>query len=137
CVQEAADLGAVCGYVNVPFDRKHPKQGIIPIYFELYLHAGPGPAESAILANFGGPGIATSGKRSHAFALFERNLDVHDMLLIDDRGRGLSGALGVNNCLEVQYGMAPWDQALADCAAELGDAASRYGTGDIAQDTDA
>ena len=137
CVQDAADLGAVCGYVNVPFDRKHPGQGTIPIYFELYLHSGTGPAESAILANFGGPGGATSDHRFDAFAIFEQNLDVHDLLLIDDRGRGLSGALGVTNCLEVQQGTAPWDQALAHCAAELGDAASRYGTGDIAQDTEA
>jgi hypothetical protein len=135
CVQEAADLGAVCGYVNVPFDRKHPKQGTIPIYFELYVHSGPGPAESAILVNFGGPGATTTGFRSDDFNLFGRNLDVHDMLLIDDRGRGFSAALGVTNCLEVQHGTAPWDQALADCAAELGKAASWYGTGDVAQDT--
>src|SRR5580765_3910434 len=49
CAQEAADLGAVCGYVKVPLDRTHAIQGIIPIYFELYLHSGPGSAESAIL----------------------------------------------------------------------------------------
>jgi pimeloyl-ACP methyl ester carboxylesterase len=137
CTQEAADFGAVCGYVNVPFDRKHPKQGTIPIYFELYLHHGSGHAESAILASFGGPGVTTSGMRSSAFDLFGQDLDVHDMLLIDDRGRGLSGTLGVTNCPEVQQGTAPWDQALADCAAELGNAAGRYGTGDIAQDTEA
>ena len=65
------------------------------------------------------------------------NLDVHDMLLIDDRGRGLSGALGVTNCQEVQHGTAPLQQALADCAAELGNAASLYGTGDIARDAEA
>ena len=137
CVQDAADLGAVCGYVNVPFNRKHPNQGKIPIYFELYVHSGPGPAQSAILANFGGPGVTTSGFRDGAFAIFEQNLDVHDLLLIDDRGRGLSGALGATNCLEMQQGSAPWNQALADCAAELGDDASRYGTGDIARDTEA
>jgi pimeloyl-ACP methyl ester carboxylesterase len=137
CVQEAADLGAACGYVNVPFDRKHPGQGAVPIYFELYSHSGSGSAESAILVNFGGPGVTTSGIRSDAFGLFGRNLDVHDMLLIDDRGRGFSAALGVSNCLEVQQGTAPWDRALGDCAAELGDAASRYGTGDVAQDTEA
>lgn len=137
CAPEGAALGAVCGYVNVPFDRKHLNHGTIPIYFELYPHSGPGSAESAILANFGGPGVTTSGRRDDLFYLFGQNLDVHDMLLIDDRGRGLSGTLGVTNCLEVQHGTAPWDQALADCAAQLGDAASRYGTGDIAQDTEA
>ncbi len=137
CVPEAADLGAVCGYVRVPFDRMHPNQGTIRIYFELYRHSEPGPAESAILVNFGGPGVATSGLRGLAFDFFGRNLGVHDLLLIDDRGRGLSGALGVTNCLEVQQGTAPWNQALADCATQLGNAASRYGTGDVAQDTEA
>ena len=137
CVPEAADLGAVCGYVRVPFDRMHPKQGTIRIYFELYRHSDSGPAESAILVNFGGPGVTTSGLRGLAFDFFGRNLDVHDMLLIDDRGRGLSEALGVTNCLEVQQGTVPWDQALADCATQLGNAASRYGTGDVARDTEA
>ena len=111
CVPEAADLGAVCGYVRVPFDRMHPKQGTIRIYFELYRHSDSGPAESAILVNFGGPGVTTSGLRGLAFDFFGRNLDVHDMLLIDDRGRGFSEALGVTNCLEVQQGTVPWDQA--------------------------
>ena len=107
--------------MRVPFDRKHPEQGTIPIYFELYLHSGPGPAQSAILLNFGGPGaynerfIAT-----RPLHFFEQNLDVHDMLLIDDRGRGFSRALGATKCLEVQQGTAPWDQALADCATATG-----------------
>jgi pimeloyl-ACP methyl ester carboxylesterase len=137
CVQDAADLGAVCGYVKVPLDRKHPHQGTIRIYFELYLHSGPGSAESAILANFGGPGVTTTGNRYDVLEKFRQNLDVHDLLLIDDRGRGFSGTLGVTNCLEAQHGTAPWDRALADCSTELGTAASRYGTGDIAQDTEA
>jgi pimeloyl-ACP methyl ester carboxylesterase len=137
CAQEAADLGAVCGYVKVPLDRTHAIQGIIPIYFELYLHAGPGSAESAILANFGGPGDTTTGHRSDVLALFGQNLDAHDVLLIDDRGRGFSGTLGVTNCLEAQHGTIPWDQALARCAVELGDTASRYGSGDVARDTEA
>ena len=137
CRPEAADLGAVCGHVRVPFNRKHPELGTIPIYFELYVHSGLGPAQSAILANFGGPGVTTTGLRDLAFGPFGRNLDKHDILLIDDRGRGLSAALGVTNCLEVQQGTAPWDQALADCATQLGNAASRYGSGDVAKDTEA
>ena len=59
---------------------------------------------------------------------------MHDLLLIDDRGRGLSGTI---RCKELQHGTAPFQKAEADCAAQLGDAASRYGTGDIAQDTEA
>ncbi len=131
CQPEA--IGALCGYVPVPLDRKHPKQGTINIYFELYAHSGSGPAESAILFNHGGPGVATTAVRNTALYLFGQNLDVHDLLLVDDRGRGLSGAI---DCEGLQHGTVPWDQAMADCAAQLGNAASRYGTGDIAQDTD-
>jgi pimeloyl-ACP methyl ester carboxylesterase len=118
----------------VPLDRKHPKQGTINIYFELYPHSGSGPAESAILMNLGGPGLTTSGYRNFALSLFEQNLGVHDLLLVDDRGRGLSGLI---DCEQLQHGTAPYDQATANCAAQLGNAANRYGTGDVAQDTEA
>jgi pimeloyl-ACP methyl ester carboxylesterase len=67
-------------------------------------------------------------------ALFGGNLDKHDMLLIDDRGRGFSDAI---DCEELQHGTTPFAQAEADCAAQLGGAASWYGTGDVAMDTDA
>ena len=134
CPPEAQTLGAVCGYVKVPLDREHPGRAKIQIYFELYSHSNPDPAESAILANPGGPGPATTFYRGLALSIFEQNLNVHDLLLIDDRGRGLSTTI---ECEELQHGTAPFDQAEADCAAQLGAVASRFGTGDIAQDTDA
>jgi hypothetical protein len=37
----------------------------------------------------------------------------------------------------MQNGTVSFDQGVADCAAQLGTAASHYGTGDIAEDTDA
>ena len=134
CPPEADALGAVCGYVPVPLDRNHPNQGTIKIYFELYTHSGSGLAESAILYNNGGPGLTTTGLRNKALYLVGQNLDVHDLLLIDDRGRGYSAAI---DCAELQHATVPWDPAMADCAAQLGKAASRYGTGDVAQDTEA
>jgi pimeloyl-ACP methyl ester carboxylesterase len=124
----------MCGKLPVPLDRQHPQGRKIKIYFELYLHTNSGPAESAILANPGGPGASTTGLRAIALALFGGNLDQHDLLLIDDRGRGLSAPI---DCEDLQHGTAPFAQAEADCAAQLGDTASRYGTGDVAMDTDA
>jgi pimeloyl-ACP methyl ester carboxylesterase len=135
CSTDAQSAGAsLCGYVNVPLNRELPSQGTIPIYFELYLHSASGPAQSAILGNFGGPGVTTTGLRGYFLYIFGPNLDVHDLLLIDDRGRGLSGTI---DCQNLQYGYAAFDPALAECAAQLGNADSRYGTGDIAMDTDA
>jgi pimeloyl-ACP methyl ester carboxylesterase len=72
--------------------------------------------------------------RGNALSLFAQNLDMHDVLLIDDRGRGGSGAI---DCQELQHGTASFEDAEADCAAQLGSNDSRYGTGDVAMDTDA
>jgi pimeloyl-ACP methyl ester carboxylesterase len=124
----------MCATLPVPFDRRHPEMKKIDIYFELYLHTNPGPAESAIIGNPGGPGLGTTQLRVPALILFASNLDVHGLLLIDDRGRGLSATI---DCEKLQHGTAPYAQAEADCAAQLGDAGSRYGTGDVAMDTDA
>jgi len=139
CPPDAQALGAaMCGNVFVPLDREksHPVPGTIPIYFELYTHSAPGPAESAILVNFGGPGGTTTGDggRDLATFVFGPNLDVHDLLLIDDRGRGLSGTI---ICPDLQFGNTTYVQGLVECAAQLGPTVSKYGTGDIADDTDA
>jgi len=134
CPPEAQDLGAMCGTLPVPLDRRHPNGQKIDIYFELYLHTNPGPAESAIIGNAGGPGLGTTQLRSGALPLFASNLDVHDLMLIDDRGRGLSATI---DCEELQHGTARFARAEADCATQLGDADSSYGTGDVAIDTDA
>src|ERR1039457_6591968 len=135
CSADAQAAGAsMCGYVNVPLDRQYPKKGTINIYFEQYLNSSGATSVSVILGNFGGPGATTIGYRNSFLAIFGSNLDVHDLLLVDDRGRGLSTTI---NCPDLQNGTAPFDQGVAECAAQLGSAASRYGTGDIAEDTEA
>jgi pimeloyl-ACP methyl ester carboxylesterase len=140
CPPDAVALSpaAFCGYLPVPLERKHPKEEKINIYFEVYPHTNAGPAESALVPNWGGPGSATSGYRGLWFSIFAPNLDAHDLLLIDDRGRGLSDALGVTVCQDLQHGTAPtFDQAVAQCAIQLGDDTSQFGTGDIALDVEA
>jgi pimeloyl-ACP methyl ester carboxylesterase len=124
---------SVCGYVQVPLDRKHPQGTKIGIYFEQYLHSNPGPAVSAIMANLGGPGIGTAAnyRDYFQFRLFAANMDAHDLLLVDDRGRGMSETI---DCPELQHGGTDFATAQKDCAAQLGAAASRFGTGDIAED---
>lgn len=134
CPSPAQALGAMCGDLPVPLDRQDPDGPKINIYFEQYLHSNAGPAESAMLFNAGGPGLSTTGFRAYFLTYFAQNLDVHDILLIDDRGRGLSAAI---DCPELQHATAPFPDGEADCAAQLGPADSWYGTGDIAMDTDA
>lgn len=136
CPPDATSAGArTCGYVQVPLHRTHPDGKTINIYFEIYSHSNPGPAESAILANAGGPALTTTGLRGLWLSLFAANLDAHDLLLVDDRGRGMSGLL---DCEEFQHGTGPsLDQEVADCAAQIGDDDSSYGTGDVALDVEA
>jgi len=66
--------------------------------------------------------------------LYGSDLDVHDLLLIDDRGRGLSTTV---DCEDLQHGTSTFSKAESNCAAQLGASASWYGTGDIAQDVEA
>lgn len=138
CPVEAIGLDPAvsCGYLPAPMHREQPeKTEKIKIYFEVYPHTNAGQAESAILVNGGGPGPTTTGFRASWLSMFVPNMDTHDLLLVDDRGRGFSGAI---DCKPVQHNLGPtWDNEVADCAAQLGDDNSAYGTGDIAQDTDA
>src|SRR5262249_45332204 len=52
-------LTETCGNLPVPLDRRYPEGAKSDIYFELYLHSNPGPVESAIFVNPGGPGLTT------------------------------------------------------------------------------
>jgi pimeloyl-ACP methyl ester carboxylesterase len=133
--REKSLYGEVCGTVSVPLDREHPKNGSIDVYFELFPHMRYGPPVSAIVWNTGGPGAATTEPidTSVILSLVGQNLDVHDLLLIDDRGEGLSGTI---DCMPLQRGIDPWNEGLTDCAAQLGGGASRYGSGDVAKDID-
>jgi pimeloyl-ACP methyl ester carboxylesterase len=139
----ALDPAVFCGYLPVPLDRRHPNGAKISIYFEDYLHTDPGPAESAILFNSGGPGAGTTYLRGGWIGIFQGNLDKHDLLLIDDRGRGLSGTIncpGLQSIADLQLinanNVAEWDPATGECAEQLGGAASHYASGDIAYDVD-
>ena len=135
CPPEATGLGpaVTCGYLPVPLFET-PSSPMIKIYFEVYLHTSPGPAVSAIFGNPGGPGLTTTGLRNLILSLYGVTLDVHDLVLFDDRGRGNSAVI---NCSDLQHGTAPFDKAVAECAAQLAAGVSAYGTGAIADDAEA
>lgn len=128
---DCPEANSICGYLPVPLDRKHPDGAKLNIYFELYFHSNAGPAESTIMANLGGPGFGTTANRDSFQYLFGANMDKHDLLLVDDRGRGQSAPI---DCAELQHGGALFAVAEQDCSNQLGLAASRYASGDIAED---
>jgi pimeloyl-ACP methyl ester carboxylesterase len=120
----------VCGSIEVPLDRSHPQAGTLPIFFALIGHSEAGPARGTILASAGGPGISTTWDGLFPF-LFEPLLDHRDLLLVDLRGTGRSGAI---DCEEAQHGIGEEEDAVRACGAQLGAAASRYGSADRADD---
>jgi pimeloyl-ACP methyl ester carboxylesterase len=132
CPPEAQ--GATCGHIDAPFDRADPSGGTIPIAFELYPHTDPGPAESAILVNFGGPGGGTTPLRGVPQFWFGPALAHHDLLLVDDRGRGSSAPI---DCPDLQHGNGPLIEITALCAAQLAPHAADYSSAEIAADNDA
>src|SRR6188472_3002714 len=91
--------GARCGSVTVPLDRANPSAGTIDIAYAVVPRTDASrPALGTIVPNPGGPGestIAAAGLYTGALApLRERR----DLLLIDPRGTGHSGAL---SCLSL------------------------------------
>jgi pimeloyl-ACP methyl ester carboxylesterase len=125
-----------CGSIDVPLDRANPDAGTISILFYIHSHDDDStPASEPVFATPGGPG--SSGQDVMGFAAMDTLIAHHDIVAIDPRGTGRSGAI---DCADLQDGSNSLDQLkteAAACGAQLGDAADRYGAGDIAMDVDA
>ena len=135
CPPDAASAGAICGYVPVPLNRLDDDGVRINIYFEVYPHANPGPAISAVVPNTGGPGTTTTGMRSQWLVTFASNLIAHDLLLVDNRGTGQSATI---DCAAFQHGLGPtYSDEITQCAAQLSPTNSQWGSGDVALDLEA
>src|SRR3954470_19423554 len=90
----AGVMGARCGHVAVPLDRSNPAAGRLHVGFELYPSTGTGQAPlGTILDIEGGPGFGTRASRGSYLQLNAPLLDRRNLLLVDARGTGSSGAL--------------------------------------------
>jgi pimeloyl-ACP methyl ester carboxylesterase len=126
---------AICGTVKVLLDSANPAAGTLPIAFELYRHTRTAqPALGTIVPSLGGPGISDTFVRNLFLGEFGPLLDRWDLLLIDHRGIGRSAAI---NCPAIQHLKGDILSAVRACGAQLGAAADRYGSGDVADDIDA
>jgi pimeloyl-ACP methyl ester carboxylesterase len=127
---------AECGSVPVPLDRAHPAAGKIDIAYALVPHSDTSsPSLGTVVTNPGGPGQSTIGSAS-LYLQGAPQLFVHrDLLLVDPRGTGDSGAL---TCPGLRRRHPIYDQTIATiCGAALGARAGRYGSADVADDIDA
>jgi pimeloyl-ACP methyl ester carboxylesterase len=120
-----------CGSITRPLDPSGKVGGTIIIGFEFYPHpASVGKSIGTIIAQEGGPGYSTTGSRDGYVRLFTplRNSG-RDILLIDKRGTGTSGAI---DCHGVQRGGGLG--AVRACGAQLGPTAWVYSSAFAADD---
>ena len=127
--------GFECGTIDVPLDRANPGAGTIPLAFQLFPHSGAAALPSeAIVVSFGGPGVSNTVFSALWYSRFQSLLEHRDLLVIDHRGMGASATI---DCPELQHVIGNQVEAARDCGAQLGSAADRYGSGDVADDVEA
>ena len=134
CPGEATDIDrhARCGFVSVPLDRSRPNGRRIKVYFELYPHTNNAqPALSTIISIEGGPGYPTSDDRSGRAALWRPVSARRNLLLVDLRGTGKSGALA---CRAFAHSTVGYIERAARCARQLGPVRDLYSTSQAVQD---
>jgi pimeloyl-ACP methyl ester carboxylesterase len=136
CPAEARDLGAAvrCGYVTVQLDRDAagPAGRTIRIYFERYLRRDRSrPAESTVVSIEGGPGYSTTADRYGRVELWRPVSLRRNLLLVDLRGTGRSGAL---RCKAFARSTSDYVARAGRCAAQLGPSRDLYATGRAVED---
>lgn len=120
-----------CGALARPIDPAGQVAGTISIGFTWLPHArAHAQSQGTIVAAEGGPGYPSGASRDAYRALFGPLLQTHDLLMMDDRGTGRSGAI---DCPQLQRGTISLP-AVATCGALLGDAAGLYGSALAADD---
>ncbi len=90
-----------CGVLMRPLDPKGVVPGTVAVYFEYYPHAAPGAAAGTLVPTEGGPGFPATESREEYLALLEPLRNSFDVLIMDNRGTGRSGAL---DCPQLQEG---------------------------------
>ena len=95
------------------------------MYFEYYPHSGPGPAAGTLVGAEGGPGYPTTSSAAEYLALFAPLSDRYDVLLMDYRGTGHSGAV---DCRELQEATELTEANIGACGRSLGRTAPLYST---------
>ena len=125
------DSLAYCGRIDRAFDPKGSIPGLTSIHFEYYPHTGSGEAIGVLVATEGGPGYPATGSRDEYLALFKPLLRQRDLVIMDNRGTGQSGAV---DCRELQTAEKWTIELTAACGESLGARAPLYSTAYAADD---
>jgi pimeloyl-ACP methyl ester carboxylesterase len=122
---------AYCGELDRPFDPTGAIPGRLSIHFEFYPHRAKGKSTGTIVATEGGPGYPATESRDDYLALFNPLLRQRDLLMMDNRGTGQSGAV---DCPALQSAEAWTVELTAACGESLGARAPLYSTAYAADD---
>lgn len=130
---------ARCGNIRTLADPLRPKLGKQRVAFEFYRRSDKSRKSlGTLVAQEGGPGYPTTASRGYFRGLFRPMDNRRDVLLVDQRGTGKSGAI---RCKPLQRAKLPYIQAVTACGKQLGERADTYGTAygadDLAQVLDA
>lgn len=130
-LQRCTDVDAWCGSVKRALDPTGAVAGTLSIHFEYYPHEAAGKAEGMLVATEGGPGYPATDSRDEYLALFRPLLAHRDLLLMDNRGTGQSGAI---NCTALQNSATISEADVGACGRSLGRSADLYSTAYAADD---
>lgn len=124
--------GALCGRLAQPWDSSGGVRGKVSVGFA-FLPASDHsqPALGTYVPHEGGPGYSTTGSGSSYAAMYGPLLARHNMLLVDQRGTGLTAPI---NCPSLEFLTGAYAPAAAICARKLGSHADLYGSASSADD---
>jgi pimeloyl-ACP methyl ester carboxylesterase len=112
-----------CGTLSRPLDSSGAVPGNVAVYFEYYPHSAASPAAGTLVAVEGGPGYPTTESRDEYLGLFRPLRDRYDVLLVDNRGTGRSGAI---DCEVLQNAPGLTTADIGACGRSLGARAALY-----------
>jgi len=124
-LERCPHVHAYCGHIERPLDPTGAVPGSLSIHFEYYPHTASRPSVGTLVATEGGPGYATTESRADYLALFEPLRNTHDIVLMDNRGTGESGAI---DCPALQSAGRWTVELIGACGRSLGPKAALYGT---------
>ncbi len=120
--EAACPRDAQCGTVTVPLDHAGVTPGTLPLAYAKVPATGTRTGTIVFLA--GGPGQAALPLTASVATILRPLRATHDLVLLDQRGSGESGAV---DCFA---------DSLAECAARLGDRRGFYNTAETAHDVE-
>jgi pimeloyl-ACP methyl ester carboxylesterase len=115
-----------CGVLERHLDPTGTVHGTVPIYFEYFPHTATGASVvGTIVTTEGGPGFPATESRDEYLTLLRPLRSNHDVVIMDNRGTGRSGAV---DCKELQNAPALTEANIGACGRSLGSAAPLYST---------